>query len=62
MMGRTIEVADAVGESFTGELIGPADPAYEQARRVHNGLIDKRPALIDLGNIFRLNHNIDPSA
>jgi FAD binding domain/Berberine and berberine like len=46
MMSGTIEVADAVRESFTGELIGPADPAYEQARRVHNGLIDKRPALI----------------
>jgi len=45
-MSGTIEVADAVRESFTGELIGPADPAYEQARRVHNGLIDKRPALI----------------
>jgi FAD/FMN-containing dehydrogenase len=45
-MSGTIEVADAVRDSFTGELIGPADPAYEQARRVHNGLIDKRPALI----------------
>ena len=45
-MSGTIEIAGAVRESFTGELIGPADPAYEQARRVHNGLIDKRPALI----------------
>jgi hypothetical protein len=45
-MSGTIEVADAVRESFTGELIGPADPPYEQARRVHNGLINKRPALI----------------
>jgi FAD/FMN-containing dehydrogenase len=45
-MSRLIEVPDAVRESFTGELIGPADPAYERARRVHNGLIDKRPALI----------------
>ena len=45
-MSCTIEVADAVRESFTGELIGPADPEYEQARRVHNGLINKRPALI----------------
>ena len=32
--------------AFTGELIAPADPGYEQARRVHNGLIDKHPALI----------------
>src|SRR6516164_2112770 len=45
-MSGSIEVAGAVRESFTGELIGPAEPAYEQARRVHNGLIDKRPALI----------------
>jgi FAD/FMN-containing dehydrogenase len=45
-MNSTIVVADAVRESFTGELIGPGDRGYEQARRVHNGLIDKRPALI----------------
>src|SRR5215510_2088798 len=32
--------------SFTGQLLQPADAAYESARRVHNGLIDKRPALI----------------
>jgi FAD/FMN-containing dehydrogenase len=29
-----------------GELIGPADPGYESARKVHNGMIDKRPRLI----------------
>ena len=45
-MGSTIGVPGEVRASFTGELIGPADPAYEQARRVHNGLINKRPALI----------------
>src|SRR5690242_4470104 len=45
-MGSTIAVPDEVRASFTGELIGPADAAYEQARRVHNGLINKRPALI----------------
>lgn len=31
---------------FGGKLIGPDDPAYESARRVWNGMIDKRPALI----------------
>lgn len=31
---------------FSGELLGPSDPGYDRARRVHNGLIDKRPALI----------------
>src|SRR5215472_14735580 len=45
-MYSAIEVPDQVRVSFTGELIGPADPVYEEARRVHNGLIDKRPALI----------------
>ena len=32
--------------AFTGELLGPTDSGYETARKVHNGLIDKRPALI----------------
>jgi FAD/FMN-containing dehydrogenase len=32
--------------SFSGVLLQPADAGYENARRVHNGLIDKRPALI----------------
>jgi hypothetical protein len=45
-MSSTIGVPDEVRASFTGELIGPADPAYEQTRIVHNGLTDKRPALI----------------
>ena len=40
-----IAVPGQVRGSFTGDLIGPADPGYEQARRVHNGLISKRPAL-----------------
>lgn len=38
-MSRTIEVHDQVREPFTGEPTGPADPAYEQTRRAHNGLI-----------------------
>jgi len=33
-------------EAFSGELLGPGDDGYEEARRVHNGLIDARPALI----------------
>jgi FAD binding domain/Berberine and berberine like len=31
---------------FRGELIAPGDAAYEAARKVYNGMIDKRPALI----------------
>jgi Berberine and berberine like len=45
-MGDTIAIPGWVRASFTGELVGPADIAYEEARRVHNGLIGKRPGLI----------------
>jgi FAD/FMN-containing dehydrogenase len=33
-------------ESLSGELISPSHPDYDSARRVWNGMIDKRPALI----------------
>ncbi|HEU4762808.1 MAG TPA: FAD-dependent oxidoreductase, partial [Gemmatimonadales bacterium] len=32
--------------NLQGELIQPRDPRYEEARRVFNGIIDRRPALI----------------
>ncbi len=31
---------------FTGKLLLPSDGEYDGARRVHNGLVDKRPAVI----------------
>jgi len=31
---------------LTGRLLQPADAEYESARRVHNGLVDKHPAII----------------
>ncbi|MCX5053405.1 MULTISPECIES: FAD-binding oxidoreductase [unclassified Streptomyces] len=31
---------------FSGELIGPEDSGYEQARAVYNAMIDRRPALL----------------
>src|SRR6476661_11288409 len=37
---------DQVTPNFTGELLKPTDPGYDEARRVHNGLIDKRPAIV----------------
>jgi len=29
-----------------GEVLRPGDPGYDEARRIHNGMIDKRPAMI----------------
>jgi FAD binding domain/Berberine and berberine like len=37
---------EALKASLRGELIQPGDGGYEAARKVYNGLIDKRPALI----------------
>jgi len=31
---------------FTGRMLQPATPEWDDTRRVHNGLIDKRPAVI----------------
>ena len=45
-MSDTIVVSDEMRASFTGSLLGPGDDGYDAARHVHNGLIDKRPALI----------------
>src|SRR3990172_144756 len=33
-------------DGFLGELLGAGDAGYDDARMVHNGLIDKHPALI----------------
>jgi len=38
--------AEQLSATLTGRLLRPTDAAYDDARRVHNGLIDKRPALI----------------
>ena len=40
------ETITGLATAFTGQLLGPTDSGYETARKVHNGLIDKRPALI----------------
>jgi len=42
-------IADPVAlaaPTFTGQLLRPTDHSYDDHRKVHNGLIDRRPALI----------------
>jgi FAD/FMN-containing dehydrogenase len=48
-MGSTSFVAEAAASlaaGFSGQVLRPGDVGYEEARKVHNGLVDKRPALI----------------
>jgi FAD/FMN-containing dehydrogenase len=40
------EQLDQLRVGFSGSILNPGDDGYEAARRVHNGLIDRRPALI----------------
>jgi FAD/FMN-containing dehydrogenase len=35
-----------LSNTFSGDLVGPGDPTYDEDRKVFNGLIDRRPALI----------------
>lgn len=48
-MGSTSFVDGAAARlaaGFKGQVLRPVDLGYEEARKVHNGLVDKRPALI----------------
>src|SRR3984957_11101902 len=48
-MRSVSSIADAVADAataFSGQFLEPTDAGYDEARRVHNGLVDKRPALI----------------
>ena len=40
------ETVQDLSATLRGELIQPGDDAYEDARKVYNGMIDKRPRLI----------------
>ena len=43
---RTAERARGELGGFEGELIGPEDEGYDEARTLFNAMMDKRPALI----------------
>jgi len=45
-MSSIAEAIALAAPTFTGQLLQPTDHAYDERRRVHNGLIDKRPAVI----------------
>jgi FAD/FMN-containing dehydrogenase len=49
-MSMLVTAAEAarreIGSAFSGQLIGPEDAEYGDARSVYNGMIDRRPALI----------------
>ena len=40
------DTVDTFKKSLRGELLGASDTGYEAARKIWNGMIDKRPALI----------------
>jgi FAD/FMN-containing dehydrogenase len=50
MAGQALKVTEQHIQDFAkrlrGKLIRPGDELYESARRVYNGMIDKRPAMI----------------
>src|SRR3954470_21988624 len=41
-----VHVVDDLGTRISGRVLAPGAPGYDDARAVHNGLVDKRPALI----------------
>lgn len=47
MSGLTSEDSvQLLGEVLSGPVLAPGDRGYDEARRVHNGLIDRHPAAI----------------
>src|SRR5215211_1640933 len=43
MGGSAVE---ALRAKVKGEVVAPEDPGYDEARKVYNGMIDKRPAAV----------------
>ena len=45
-MASRDEKVEALRGQLAGEVVTPGDGAFEEVRRVHNGMIDRRPALV----------------
>jgi hypothetical protein len=41
-----VDPVQQLREAFSGQILSPGEPGYDEARRIHNGLIDKHPAVI----------------
>ncbi len=46
MAKTAADLTSTLGNGFSGEAIGLGDASYDDVRKIHNGLIDKRPSLI----------------
>jgi FAD/FMN-containing dehydrogenase len=46
MAAEQAPLSSALRSTFRGNLIGPDDPLYNEARRVWNGTVDRRPLMI----------------
>ena len=45
-MSDLVTVVSELKPTFGGNLLLPSDDGYDEARRIHNGMVDKHPALI----------------
>jgi FAD/FMN-containing dehydrogenase len=57
-------LGDTIRAAVRGQVIQPGDPAYDEARAVHNGMIDRHPALVvrcastdDVVSAIRIGHD-----
>jgi len=39
-------VIDRLRAALRGDVVEPTSPGYDEARRIYNGMIDRRPAMI----------------
>jgi FAD/FMN-containing dehydrogenase len=46
MTGLRVQAGEQYVASFRGDLFGPSDDDYDQARKIYNAMIDKRPGLV----------------